>query len=668
MTISSVPGIAAVALLATLIPAVAAQRPSAGRPVVLTPQQRARLAALGWPPPPPVVRPRDDLVMRRDAAPVSGSLTTLHAFATVATGHGSVQIPRDEIGFVLVNRRLIPANAPAMPLDTDAVLLANGRDVLAGRVEVDGEVIHVGARTVQQASAAVIHLHDPKVAQQEQQQEQQHEQEQQAGGTGRAAARGAGRTPPPRSGPASGGPPSAPARPKGPGEIPWGQALWRGVVRFEKTRNIGGGTETEAGSYYVTWSEDTVGQGPRVFMIKFHPVSLVYQYAWSFPKLGVCQALRLSKSGSGIDGIYPDHHSGGLLMLPNPFLPNDKDAGGYVLNVFSPVNISEAEIPKTCSTGGPLYSASPDGQPLPPFSFGHGLMSHTCTSADSAFRAPPPFTTIAGEWTCQMEGTTEKLRWQFDRGIPPSDPTMSQDPCETARGLLSLTQDQRGNALQRLKQIRAEFTNARRDEARLRSTRNQLQGAFDLLIVASAGSNLGQKLLALVASDDMLETAAGTGQVTAAEKEFVGQLNGFIKSYQAWTEFGDDPGGWGGSQLLDEGGQDVVGEHQKDAIDAALEMFNYGQVIADAIGQGDGSAAGDYIEENLGAFGPLVPEYALSKARQYVEVSKQWSEALKTMARLAGEGVRLAGQISEADLGIKVRQRELQDCVGHAAP
>ena len=97
-------------------------------------------------------------------------------------------------------------------------------------------------------------------------------------------------------------------------------------------------------------------------------------------------------------------------------------------------------------------------------------------------------------------------------------------------------------------------------------------------------------------------------------------------------------------------------------------MFNYGQVIADAIGQGDGSAAGDYIEENLGAFGPLVPEYALSKARQYVEVSKQWSEALKTMARLAGEGVRLAGQISEADLGIKVRQRELQDCVGHAAP
>src|SRR5437762_2548654 len=667
MTISSLPGVLAVALLAALSSAVSAQRPSAaGRPVVLTPQQRATLAALGWPPPPPVVRPRDDLVIRREAPPVSGSLTALHAFATVSTGPGSVQIPRDQIGFILVNRKLIPANASALPLDTDAVLLANGRDVLAGRVEVDGEVIHVGARTVQQANAALIHLHDPKVAQQE----QPHGQEQQGGGTGGAATGGAGRAPPSRSGPASGAPPSGPARPKGPGEIPWGQALWRGVVRFEKTRNIAGGTETESGSYYVTWSEETVGSAPYVSMIQLHPLSLAYQYAWSFPKLGACQPFRMNKSGSGFDGVYPDIPSGGnmYLTLLHGSAYNDRNAGAYLLNVFSPVKISAAEIPKTCSTGGPPYSTRPEGQPLPPFSFGRGLMSHNCTSPDTAFRAPPPFTTIAGEWTCQPPGTTDKLRWHFDRGIPPTDPTMSQDPCETPRGLLSLTQDQRGNALARLKQVRAEFTNARRDEARLRNTRNQLQGAFDLLIVASAGSDLGQKLLSLVTSDDMLEAAAGTGQVTAAEQEFVGQLNGFIESYQAWTEFGDDPGEWGRSQLLEEGGQDAVGEHQKDAIDAALEMFNYGQVIADAIGQGDGSAAGAYIEENLGAFGPLVPEYALSKARQYVEVSKQWSEALKTVARLAGEGVRLAGQISEADLGIKVRQRQLQDCVAHAAP
>ena len=662
MTISSVPGVAAVALLATLIPAVAAQRPSAGRPVVLTPQQRARLAALGWPPPPPVVRPRDDLVMRRDAAPVSGSLTALHAFATVATGHGTVQIPRDQIGFILVNRRLIPANAPAMPLDTDAVLLADGRDVLAGRVEVDGEVIHVGARTVQQAAAALIHLHDPKVAQQEQQLEQQHEQEQQAGGAGGAATGGVGRASPPRSGPASGGPPSTPARPKGPGEIPWGQALWRGVVRFEKTHNIAGGTETESGSYYVTWSEDTVGQGPRVSVIKFHPVSLVYQYAWSFPKLGVCQAFRLNKSGAGIDGIYPDVHSGGLLMLPNPYLPNYKDADTYILNVFSPVKISDAEIPKTCSTGGPPHSVRPDGQPLPPFSFGHGLMPHICTSADTAFRVPPPFTTIAGEWTCQSGGTTEKLRWQFDRGIPPTDPTMSKDPCETPSALMAQTREQRARAVQRLKQIRGELRAAGREEAVLRGRRDDLRVYFDLLLAAAAAADVGQKLMELVTGDDMLETAAGTGQVTPAEKEFVGHLNAFLESYQAWTEFGDDPGEWGHSQLLDEGGNDAIGEEHNTAISEALELFDYGQVIADAIGFGDGTAAENYIEEHLGSLGRLVPDFALSKARQYIDVSRQWSEAIKNLARLSAEGVKLALQIAEADLSIMVRGRQLQDC------
>src|SRR5438552_18567587 len=105
MTITSVPGIAAVALFATLSTAVAAQRPSSGRPGVLTPQHRARLAALGWPPPPPAVRPRDDLVMRRDAPPVSGSPTTLPASATLATGHGNVQTPRHPNRLALGNWR-----------------------------------------------------------------------------------------------------------------------------------------------------------------------------------------------------------------------------------------------------------------------------------------------------------------------------------------------------------------------------------------------------------------------------------------------------------------------------------------------------------------------------------------------------------------------------------
>jgi hypothetical protein len=51
------------------------------------------------------------------------------------------------------------------------------------------------------------------------------------------------------------------------------------------------------------------------------------------------------------------------------------------------------------------------------------------------------------------------------------------------------------------------------------------------------------------------------------------------------------------------------------------------------------------------------------KARQYVEVTRQWRDALRDLARLAAEGARLAYQISEADLGLKVRDRELQECL-----
>jgi len=166
---------------------------------------------------------------------------------------------------------------------------------------------------------------------------------------------------------------------------------------------------------------------------------------------------------------------------------------------------------------------------------------------------------------------------------------------------------------------------AGREEAVLRGRRDDLRVYFDLLLAAAAAADVGQKLMELVTGDDMLETAAGTGQVTPAEKEFVGHLNAFLESYQAWTEFGDDPGEWGHSQLLDEGGNDAIGEEHNTAISEALELFDYGQVIADAIGFGDGTAAENYIEEHLGSLGRLVPDFALSKARQYIDVSRQWS-------------------------------------------
>ncbi|HEY6092372.1 MAG TPA: hypothetical protein VIV83_10295, partial [Gemmatimonadales bacterium] len=180
---------------------------------------------------------------------------------------------------------------------------------------------------------------------------------------------------------------------------------------------------------------------------------------------------------------------------------------------------------------------------------------------------------------------------------------------------------------------------------------------------SAAGANVGKRLLELVTGDDMLETAASTGQITAAEQQFVKDLNEFIELYKTWTEISDNAGEWGESLLADSVRGRVISKEHKEVIDGAIEMFTIGQVLVDAIGQGDGKAAGDFIDENLGALGPLVPEYALSKGRQYVQVSEQWAEGMKDLARLAREGMRLAGQIAESGVGVKARGRELERCL-----
>jgi len=57
--------------------AVAAQKPAASQ-LTLTPDQRAGLAVLGWPPPPPKIVRREDMVLQRASPPVFGSLKGLH--------------------------------------------------------------------------------------------------------------------------------------------------------------------------------------------------------------------------------------------------------------------------------------------------------------------------------------------------------------------------------------------------------------------------------------------------------------------------------------------------------------------------------------------------------------------------------------------------------------
>ena len=666
--------------MATLAPAASAatvwssrrlqQQPArdstAARPVVLDRGQRDALAKLGWPPPPPVIPRRDDLIFRRgDGPPLVGSLKSLHAFATVATSGREVHVPREEIGMILVNGRLIPPGAPLLPLDTDAVILVHGPDLLTGRVEVDGEAVHVAGRTVPQAEVALIRLRDPAVAQ----------PPDYAEGPGAGRARGAGGAPatPGAAGAGEQGPPSAAgpsARPRGPGEIPWGEAVWRGTLQFERIAAADNNGKIEAsaverGSYYITWSEEVTLRSTYVLGIRLRPLSLVYQYAQSVLAPGLpkwCQPFTVAKQGSGVDLVRPDFASSGNFSVPSHLPSHSADSLGYFINVFAPAEFVASERPKICDYPTDTWWLA-WGTKLPDFYLhSDSDPGDGCTTVP---RMPPPYTTIAGEYTCGVRGQPGSafVRWKFERGVPPPDVSTRQAKCEAARGLVSLARDQRQRAVDRLRQIREEFPKTKETEARLRLTRDQMQGAFDLLLIAAAGSDLGRRLLELVTSDGMLETAGATGRVTEAQRQFIGQLNKFIESYKTWTELADDPGDWGRSKLLGQAQQDAVGEERQQVIDAALEMFHSGQVLADALGQGDGTAALDYIEDNLGALGPLVPEYAFLKARQYVEVTRQWRDALKDLVRLAGDGAKLAYQISEADLGLKVRDRELQDCL-----
>ena len=597
-------------------------------------------------------------MLRREGGPgVIGSLTLLHAFATIQTQSRAVRVPREQIGLILLNRSLIPLGAAVLPLDSDAVLLSDGREKVVGRVDVDGEVIRVGGRTFQQSQVSVIRLADTKTAQGVQSATSNAPGAPSAGGppTGSGNPANAGGQ---ASGRGRGGSP----RPRSSSEIPWGQALWRGVLRFEHiTSSLG---EKATGSYYVTWAESTVAGGGIIAAVKLKPISLVYNYQLTVPEIGSCKPFTLIKNGSGIDGWRPDIPSGAMFTLPiaNGGPVND-NAGGYQVNLFSPAFIPGSEWPKVCSTGGPATSLREEGDGMPSFSFGQMYTGpDPCVPHDSTFRVQPPYVTMAGTKTCGVPGEYGyvSLRWQFDRGIPPPDVSIDQKPCATPEALLSLSRDQRAAAVARLKQIAAEFAAAGENEERLRTIRDQLQPAFDLMLVASLSSDVGRRLLEIVISDGMLKTAAATGQITAAQREFITSLKGFIKSYEAWTKFVDDPSGWGQSKMLG-GAREGLGE-ANELIDGAMEMFNYGQVLADAIGQGDGSDALEYIEDNMAVFGPLIPEYSLNKARQYVEVSQEWSGEIKKMARLSAEGANLAAKIAEADLGIEVRQKALDDC------
>jgi hypothetical protein len=238
--------------------------------------------------------------------------------------------------------------------------------------------------------------------------------------------------------------------------------------------------------------------------------------------------------------------------------------------------------------------------------------------------------------------------------LPEAAPTTPQDPCAAPRALLAHAQAARQRVLDRFREISAEFVPLAAREASQRSTKNQLEPAFHAMLYSAIAADFGTQLLQIAISSGALKASAATGQITAAQHGFLTRLNNAIELYQEWLEFTSDPGGWGSSKVLGEADGGLSG--------AAQDMMAYGKLLGDLVGQGDGSEALAYIEDNLGRFGLLIPEYSINKARQYVEASQAWADTIRTMSRLTAEGGRLAFEAEQMALNIAVQEGKLEGC------
>jgi hypothetical protein len=216
-----------------------------GLPFILTMPNQTPPAS-GWPHSFPPLSWQQDAVYLRDGKVVSGKLAFLEAFATVQQESSKKNYSRDEVGFVLICGARFPQQFASMPNNDDSLVLNKG-SVIVGHVNVDGAGIHVKGQTFQRKDVSLIHLKGSADTQFGEPDDITPADQ------NAATLPGAQNTTPGTTAPSN-----LPAG-KGPERIPWGQALWRGNVRFKDTiSRRPPGSETFSGTYYVTWKEEKV--------------------------------------------------------------------------------------------------------------------------------------------------------------------------------------------------------------------------------------------------------------------------------------------------------------------------------------------------------------------------------------------------------------------------
>jgi len=97
-------------------------------------------------------------------------------------------------------------------------------------------------------------------------------------------------------------------------------------------------------------------------------------------------------------------------------------------------------------------------------------------------------------------------------------------------------------------------------------------------------------------------------------------------------------------------------------ISAGIEEFELGKVLLDVIGQGNGEAEVEYVQEHLGELGPLVPLEVLQKTDQYMKETEQWMESLKQLSELDSRVAMDAFALADLGISLKDLQKGLDQC------
>jgi hypothetical protein len=323
-----------------------------------------------------------------------------------------------------------------------------------------------------------------------------------------------------------------------------------------------------------------------------------------------------------------------------------------------------------CEYGGPglpVFSSIPESQSdCIPGEFVRGV-------------APPPYTTIAGTFSCSGQQGDFHYDYAFIRGAPPLNVEPdSCSACETAQGLAPRENDFIKVLLEELKKLGDKTAEAQSELDHLNRVKASMHDQMNLLLVAAASEDVAKRLLDIVRDDG----ATQIGGALEEESEYGRRLKGFVECLVAdipvfVATIKDDPREYvdyvkglpraaarpgcmlrKGDVKIEEMTSDSLG----DLIDAANEEIELGKVLADAIGQGTGEAEAEYIQEHLGELGPLVPEEELQKVQQYLQLTERWTEKLKEIEELNFEVAKVTSALADQGVIAKALEEATDEC------